>query len=219
MATVTVTIPTWNRSRLVRDAIDSVLSQTFSDWDLVVLDNASTDDTVAMVEAYADPRIRLIRHEQNMGLVKNVNSALKAGAESRYTALLMSDDVMYPTNLERKVDFLDRHPEAGMVHSAYKLVGNDGNVLSELSSMAWPNQNDSIESSTVFMRRSFEFPCSRVDVLRGDEVRDRRPVGTARSRIFPPTIIDCGSRRAGLRRSATSTSRSPACASRPAQAR
>jgi glycosyltransferase involved in cell wall biosynthesis len=175
MALVTVAIPTYNRSALTRRAIESVVAQTFSDWVLVVIDNASSDDTEAMVRSFGDPRIRFERNEVNIGHRRNITKALRAGTATPglatpYTAVLFSDDVFYPENLARKVAFLEAHPEVGLVHSAYRLLDREGTVLRESATMAFA-ADGVVESSTEFVRRSFRDPCRvwySAAVLRSD---------------------------------------------------
>jgi glycosyltransferase involved in cell wall biosynthesis len=160
VAVVTVAIPTYNRSALTRRAIESVVAQTFSDWVLVVIDNASSDDTEAMVRSFGDPRIRFERNEVNIGHRRNITKALRAGTATPglatpYTAVLFSDDVFYPENLARKVAFLEAHPEVGLVHSACRLIDADGATLID-STVLGSARDGAVETSEQFVRRSFE---------------------------------------------------------------
>jgi glycosyltransferase involved in cell wall biosynthesis len=155
---VTVAIPTRNRRALTERAIRSVQAQTYRDWRLVVLDNASTDGTAEMVAALGDDRIRYVRHDHDLGHRRNITLALHAGGASPFTAVLFSDDEFAPRHLERKVAFLEAHPEVGLVHSAYRLVGPDGSVLRPTATMAFAGDGE-IETSRQFVRRSFRDPC------------------------------------------------------------
>jgi glycosyltransferase involved in cell wall biosynthesis len=118
---ITVAIPTRNRADMLRGCIQSVLDQTFSDFEVVVSDNASTDNTAEVVASFEDPRIHYSPLESNIGLWGNLSRCFSLGT-APYVCILPDDDYMLPRNLERKVESLDRNPEAGMVHSAFQLL-------------------------------------------------------------------------------------------------
>jgi len=104
--TVSIVIPTYNRRNLLKRAIDSALNQVYSDFELLVIDDGSTDGTQKMVEDYSDGRVRLIEHTTNQG----ANAARNTGidhAEGKYIAFLDSDDEWLPTKLERQVAHLE----------------------------------------------------------------------------------------------------------------
>lgn len=77
MPKVTFFMPVYNRAHTIRESLDSVLAQTFKDFELLLIDDGSTDDSAAIIESYDDPRIRLLRHEQNQGIPKTRNSTLR----------------------------------------------------------------------------------------------------------------------------------------------
>lgn len=104
---VSVCVLTFNRARLLRHAIESLLGQTLGDFELVVCDNASTDDTAEMVRGFRDPRIRHVRGAHNAGIGGNWARALEA-AEGRYCAIFSDDDNWEPSFLERLVEPLER---------------------------------------------------------------------------------------------------------------
>ena len=105
---VSVVIPAYNRERYLADAVDSVLAQTFTDFELLIVDDGSRDRTVEIAKSYRDPRIRLVRHERNRGVAAARNTGV-AEARGAYVAFLDSDDVAYPDRLARQVAFLDAH--------------------------------------------------------------------------------------------------------------
>jgi glycosyltransferase involved in cell wall biosynthesis len=104
--TVSVCIPAYNASRFIAASIESVLKQSYAAFELVVVDDASTDDTVGIVQSFADPRVRLIRNERNLGLAGNWNRAA-AAARGRYVKVLCQDDLLYPDCLAAQVGVLD----------------------------------------------------------------------------------------------------------------
>ncbi len=101
---VSVCIPTFNYGRFLPEAIKSVLAQSFTDFELVVVDNASTDETAELMEAFvrSDPRIRFYRNSENVGIVKNFNRAL-GHAAGDYVKILCADDLLAPSALERSL--------------------------------------------------------------------------------------------------------------------
>lgn len=107
---VSVVIPIFNRQRYVGAAIESVLNQTFNDFELILVDDGSTDRSLRVCERYADrdERIRIIR-QPNLGCYVARNAALRK-SDGRYTAIIDSDDTCAPDRLERQVAFLDAHP-------------------------------------------------------------------------------------------------------------
>lgn len=111
---VTVFIPVYNREHHVAAAVESILAQSFGDFELLVVDDGSTDASCDRVRAYADRRIRLVSNDANLGIPKTRNRGLTL-ARGEYIALLDSDDWAYPRRLERQVRFLDAHPDYAAV--------------------------------------------------------------------------------------------------------
>jgi glycosyltransferase involved in cell wall biosynthesis len=118
---VTVTIPTYNRAGLLHRALSSVLAQSLTDIEVFVSDNASTDDTASVVDAFGDGRVQYIRNDRNLGHFGNLSAGLHLGS-APYLAILPDDDFMLPRHLEEHARFLDAHGEVGFVHSAFRRV-------------------------------------------------------------------------------------------------
>ncbi|WP_435346664.1 glycosyltransferase family 2 protein [Haloarchaeobius sp. HRN-SO-5] len=110
MPTVSVIIPTYNRADAVQRTIDSVLDQTFEDFEVLVVDDASSDDTPAVVESYDDPRVELVQHQVNRGGSAARNTGIEE-ATGEYIAFLDSDDEWRPRKLERQHRLLERRGE------------------------------------------------------------------------------------------------------------
>ncbi|WP_435156855.1 glycosyltransferase family 2 protein [Haladaptatus sp. DFWS20] len=108
--TVSVVIPTYNRADVIGGAIDSVLNQNFNDFELLIVDDGSTDHTQTVVDDYSDPRLRYIVHQQNMGVSETRNSGIMA-ADGDYIAFLDSDDRWKPRKLQRQIAALERKSE------------------------------------------------------------------------------------------------------------
>lgn len=110
---VTIIMPSYNSASTIQQAIDSIRIQTFSNWELLVVDDCSTDNTFSLVTAYTilDERIMLLRQSSNLGPARARNVALRA-ANGRYIAFLDSDDCWLPQKLERQVDFMGERKSA-----------------------------------------------------------------------------------------------------------
>ncbi len=126
---VSVIIPTMNRARLLSRAVDSVLSQTYTDFELIIIDGHSTDETRKVVQEYNDPRIRFYLQE----IPKNGAQATNEGinrALGKYIAFLDDDDEWHPTKLEKQTGLLDTLPEDyGMVYCWMDYYNNDGEMV------------------------------------------------------------------------------------------
>jgi len=110
---VSVCIPVYNTERFILDAVRSVLSQTYQDFEIVIVDNASTDRTPALLATLDDPRIRVFHNEQNIGAQGNFNRAVSL-AQGEYVKVLCADDVLYPTCLERQAAVFEADTDRGI---------------------------------------------------------------------------------------------------------
>ena len=113
MLKVSVIIPTYNRADMLGDALDSVLKQTYTNWEVIVVDDGSTDDTQSVMTRYTDPRIHYV-YQANKGLPGARNTGIRH-AQGEYLALLDSDDVFLPHRLERQLALAEADPAIGVV--------------------------------------------------------------------------------------------------------
>jgi len=111
----TVVIPTYNSAHWLPEAVDSVVAQKFQDFELLVLDNASTDDTPAVMQRYSDPRIDYRRNPTNLGFAGNVHLGCRE-ARGDFVMVIGADDRLLPDFLTEAVAFLDTEPKVSMVH-------------------------------------------------------------------------------------------------------
>jgi cellulose synthase/poly-beta-1,6-N-acetylglucosamine synthase-like glycosyltransferase len=122
---VTVLMPVYNEQRHVLAAVQSVLSQTFTDLELVVVDDGSVDATPAVLATLSDPRLVVLRQEN-----KGMAAALNAGASrarGEYVARMDADDISLPHRIARQVEWLDAHPEIALLGTAFRRIDGDGN--------------------------------------------------------------------------------------------
>jgi glycosyltransferase involved in cell wall biosynthesis len=122
---VSVVVPTHHRPDLVGRAVDSVLSQTVDDLEVIVVDDGPSEPTAAVVRGYADPRVRLVQHERNRGVAAARNSGI-AAATAPLVAFLDDDDLWLPTKLERQLAVVD--DGADVVHSLVQVANREGEV-------------------------------------------------------------------------------------------
>jgi glycosyltransferase involved in cell wall biosynthesis len=125
MPKISVCVPTYNRAPLLKNFLSSLLNQTFGDYEVIVADNCSTDETPAIVQSFTDPRLLYHRHDRNIGPFANMNWLIEK-ARGQYLCILHDDDVYFPQFLERQSEMLDSHPAVGMVHCAGHEVDIDG---------------------------------------------------------------------------------------------
>jgi glycosyltransferase involved in cell wall biosynthesis len=131
MVKVSVLIPTYNYGKFLGEAIQSVLDQTFKDFEIIVLDDGSTDNTREVVGGFRDPRVRYVYHD-HIGVSAAENLALRL-SNGEYITDMGADDVYLPRNLEMKVKILDSNPDLGLVYSdAYLFDHNTKATLGRL---------------------------------------------------------------------------------------
>ena len=141
---VTVCLPTFNKAHYLPAAIESVLAQEFRDYELLIVDDASTDGTAEVVQNFQDSRIRCIRNRENLGLVCNWNHCL-ALARAEYTIIFHDDDVMLPGLLRREVEVLESDPEVVLVHTAAQPIDASGAVIAVPPPHEWPELTSGLE--------------------------------------------------------------------------
>ena len=124
VAKVTVLMSVRNEERYLRGAIDSILAQTYSDFEFLIVDDASTDSSRSIVRGYDDPRIRLIENQRNLGLTRSLNRGIEL-ARGVYIARMDADDLSEPERLEKQVAFLDAHSECAVVATYSAKIDRD----------------------------------------------------------------------------------------------
>ncbi len=130
--TVSVIMAAYNGAALIGETLDSLWAQSFDDFEVIVVDDCSTDDTLAILRGCPDPRLRVIAADTNAGPVRSRNRAF-AEARGRYIAGLDQDDICLPDRLERQVAYLDTHPDIALV-AATAAILEQGNVSSGIKS-------------------------------------------------------------------------------------
>lgn len=114
MARVSVLMPVYNGEKYISDAIESVLKQTYTDFEFIIVNDCSTDNTENIIKEYSDDRIKLITNEKNSGVAKSLNNAVKY-CNGEYIARMDADDISLPERFEKQVRFLDDDQNIGVV--------------------------------------------------------------------------------------------------------
>lgn len=122
---ISVILPAYNAEKYLQKAIDSILAQTYANFELLVINDGSTDRTEEIVLSYSDPRIRYIKNEENLKLIKTLNKGIDL-ARGTYIARMDADDISLPDRLEKELDFMEKHPDISACSSkVYHLKGNE----------------------------------------------------------------------------------------------
>ena len=116
MPKVSVNIPVYNGEKTIEAAIKSILAQTWTDFELLIVNDCSKDATAILINQFSDPRIRVIHHEQNQGISRTRNTLL-SHSSGKYIAVLDADDLAKPDRLQKQLDLLEKHPELDGVFS------------------------------------------------------------------------------------------------------
>jgi glycosyltransferase involved in cell wall biosynthesis len=160
--TVSVIIPAFNASKYIKETIDSVQAQSFTDWELIIIDDGSTDNTPEIVDSYKkrDDRIHYF-FQKNVGVSESRNNGIKR-ARGNYIALLDADDYWHPNNLEKKISYLNTHPQVYWIYcdmymanatseTTGSLVGTDESLFDHL--LLWDKTVIPGPSSNLVLRK------------------------------------------------------------------
>ena len=157
---VSVVMSVFNGERYLREAVESILSQTFRDFEFIIVNDGSTDCTASILESYekSEPRVRLLYH-QNRGHAVSLNRGCRL-AHGKYIARMDADDIALSHRLMRQIEFLEKHGEVGLLGGAYEFIDSTGKILAKRQN---PVEDRDIRShflvdspflhSTVVMRR------------------------------------------------------------------
>ncbi len=122
---VSIAMPVHNAVKTLRRAVWSVIQQTYPHWELILIDDGSTDATGLIAAGFHDSRIKLVSYNRKLGLASRLNQALDI-CRGKYFARLDADDVAYPERLQRQVEFLQQHAEIDLLGTGAVVFGNDG---------------------------------------------------------------------------------------------
>lgn len=133
---VSVIMPAYNAERYIEIAIDSIINQTYQNWELCIIDDCSTDATMQVVNQYDDRRIRIFHNEKNQGIAFSRNKALDY-CIGKYIAIMDDDDYSFPLRFEKQVDYLNEHSEIDILGGAVERIDAEGRVISKASQVLY----------------------------------------------------------------------------------
>lgn len=135
---VSVVMPAYNGERFIARAIQSIIDQTYGNWELVIVDDCGNDQTMDIVKSFHDDRIRVLYNKKNEGIAYSRNKAIE-NSKGKYIAILDDDDIALPDRLDIQVDYLESHPEIGVVGGrAYWIDENDQIIRSTMATLTNP---------------------------------------------------------------------------------
>ena len=128
---VSIVLPCYNGAKMIGEAIESVIAQTYQDWELIIVNDCSTDNTLEVAQSYAkkDQRIRVFSNEKNSKLPATLNHGFREAKGELWT-WTSDDNLLLPTMLEEFVDYFDKHPEVGFVTSDLANIDINGKIIS-----------------------------------------------------------------------------------------
>lgn len=142
---VTVLLPVYNGAKYLRTAIKSILAQTFKDYELLIINDGSFDDSDGIVKSFNDPRIRYLENVENIGLIKTLNIGIEE-SKSQYIARMDQDDISLPKRLEKQINFMDRNESIGICGCYTKVFGEGVKSVKA----KFPTNNEVIRSTVLF---------------------------------------------------------------------
>lgn len=161
---VSVVLPVYNASDKLSIAIESILNQTFKDFELILIDDCSKDNSAEIIQNYVkmDPRIVFIKNEENLKLSKTLNRGIDI-AKGKYIVRMDADDFSFPDRLEKQYNYMEANPEIGVSGGSMEIMDYDGNTLRNRFYLL----NDSEIREKVFFFSPFSHPTIiiRKDVL------------------------------------------------------
>lgn len=146
MCKVSVLMPVYNAEKYLAEAIDSIISQTFLDWELVIINDGSTDSSLSIINRFTDSRIRLINNETNLGLIKTLNKGIEL-CRGQYIARMDADDISFPNRFASQVNFMDKNKEYILCGTNAEVIDSEGK---ETGKVINPTKNTLLQISLLF---------------------------------------------------------------------
>lgn len=129
---ISVILSVYNGEKYIREAVESVLKQTFHDFEFIIIDDGSTDKTPEILNSFSDLRIVRIKNEKNIKLIKSLNKGIEI-SHGEFLARMDADDICMPERFEKQVNFLKKNPDVGVLGTAVNIIDEKGRVISTLT--------------------------------------------------------------------------------------
>jgi glycosyltransferase involved in cell wall biosynthesis len=125
---ISVILPVHNGEKFIAEAVNSVLSQTYRDFELIIINDGSSDRTDEILSTYSDDRIRIVNNSSSLRLSRSLNKGIEL-SQGKFIARMDADDISLPERFEKQLIFLDKHPEIGVVGCQAKKIDENGNIV------------------------------------------------------------------------------------------
>lgn len=162
---ISVVMSAYNSEKFISGSITSILDQTYDNWELIIINDASSDNTLKIINQFSekDSRIKVIDNRKNLGLTISLNIGIK-NTSGEYIARLDSDDLAEPSRLEKELDYLHTYPDVGLIGSGAHLINSFGDKIGSMNVMSQPyfvnkfiiNLNPFIHSSLMFRKKALD---------------------------------------------------------------
>lgn len=127
----TIVMPAYNAEKHIKQAIDSIIGQTYKDFILMIVNDGSTDKTEEIILSYHDDRIKYIKNEKNIGLVNTLSNSVEL-TQTKYYARMDADDIAVPQRIEWQIQFMEDHPDVGVCGGLFEIFGNENSFSERL---------------------------------------------------------------------------------------
>lgn len=134
MPKVSILMPVYNADKYLNEAVDSILNQTFKDWELIIINDGSTDRSRELLSQIADNRVIIVDNEKNLGLIDTLNKGINH-CKGEYIARMDADDISIPERIEKQVQFMDNHPRHIMCGTNALVIDNNGKVTGKIRNL------------------------------------------------------------------------------------
>ncbi len=158
---ISVIMPVFNGEKYLREAIESILNQSFTDFEFIIVNDGSTDDTLEIIKNYKDIRMKIINNEKNIGLTKSLNNSIII-ATGQYIARQDADDISLPNRFEEQVQYLDENPEVMLLGTSVYLIDEFGKIEERRMILTKPNLKSFLQGNqfnhgtTMFRRKTID---------------------------------------------------------------
>jgi glycosyltransferase involved in cell wall biosynthesis len=165
-------MPVFNAEKYLREAITSILHQTFADFELIIINDGSTDGSKGIIQSFSDSRIRYVENETNLGVVKTANKGID-WCRGKYVVRMDADDISLPDRLEKQYRFMEEHPDTGVCSSWAQVIDAAGRITGKIILQTEPE--------LLLIHLLFSVPliqpacCIRADLLKENKYR-KEPV-------------------------------------------
>ena len=137
---ISVIMSVYNGERYLSQAIESILNQTLADFEFIIVNDASTDSSLKIIQSYDDERVKIISNEKNIGLTKSLNKAIEQ-AQGGFIARQDADDISLPNRLEEQLIYFEQHPEIALLGTSIYIIDEKGKILGKRDIPADPSKN------------------------------------------------------------------------------